>query len=143
MVKFKSCGTMVGTMTSEPRALEAKIAKIKAALAALGDLRPGTLSQQYNVCGKPACRCKARPPRKHGPYYQVSFTWQGKSQSQFVRREDAPAVRAQLRTYRRLRTLVDTWISVAMELSRLRLRQARSRRAQKWGLSANSRDNGA
>ena len=130
-------------MTPRPRALDAKIAKIKAALAALGDLRPGTLSQQYNVCGKPACRCKARPPRKHGPYYQVSFTWQGKSQSQFVRREDAPAVRAQLRNYRRLRTLVDTWISVAMTRSRLRLHQARSRRAKKRGGSAHSRAYGA
>ena len=134
---------MVGMGTPEPRALEAKIAKIKATLAALGDLRPGTLSQQYNVCGKPGCRCKARPPRKHGPYYQLSFTWQGKSQSQFVRREEAPAVRAQLRTYRRLRTLVDTWISVAMTLSRLRVRQARSRRANTRGVSANSRDTGA
>ena len=130
-------------MPPQPQALEAKIAKIKATLAALGDLHPGTLSQQYNVCGKPACRCKARPPRKHGPYYQVSFTWQGKSQSQFVRREDVPAVRAQLRNYQRLRTLLDTWISVAMELSRLRLRQARSRRAKRRGLSAHSRENGA
>jgi len=130
-------------MPPEPRALEANIAKIKATLAALGDLRPGTLSQQYNVCGKPACRCKARPPRKHGPYYQVSFTWQGKSQSQFVRREDVPAVRVQLRTYQRLRTLVDMWISVAMTLSRLRLHQAPSRRAKKPRLSAHSREQGA
>jgi len=130
-------------MPPGPRALDAKIAKIKAALAALGDLRPGTLSQQYNVCGKPACRCKARPPRKHGPYYQVSFTWQGKSQSQFVRRADVPAMRVQLRTYQRLRTLVDTWISVAMTVSRLRLHQAPSRRAKKPRVSAHSREHGA
>ena len=111
-------------MPPGPRALDAKIARIKATLAALGDLRPGTLSLQYNVCGKPACRCKARPPRKHGPYYQVSFTWQGKSQSQFVRREDVPAVRRQLRNYQRLRSLVDHWVAVALELSRLRLTEA-------------------
>ena len=80
---------------------------------------------------------------KHGPYYQVSFTWRGKSQSQFVRREDVPAVRAQLRNYQRLRTLLDTWISVAMKLSRLRLHQARSRRAKKRGESADSREHGA
>ncbi len=127
---------------TEPRALEAKIATIKAALAALGDLRPGTLSQQYNVCGTPGCRCKASPPQKHGPYSQVSFTWQGKSQSQFVRREDVPAVRTQLRNYQRLRTLVDTWISAGLELSRLRLDQARARRAKTRGALAHSRENG-
>ncbi len=128
---------------TEPRALEAKIAKIKAALAALGDLRPGTLSQQYNVCGNPGCRCKASPPRKHGPYYQVSFTWHGKSQSQFVRREDLSAVRTQLRNYQRLRTLVDTWISAGLELSRLRVDQTRARRPKIRGSSAHSRDNRA
>lgn len=128
---------------TEPRALEAKIATIKAALAALGDLRPGTLSQQYNVCGTPGCRCKASPPQKHGPYSQVSFTWQGKSQSQFVRRADVPVVRTQLRNYQRLRTLVDTWISAGLELSRLRLDQARARRAKMRGSSAHSRENGA
>lgn len=126
-----------------PRALDAKIAKLKGALATLGDLRPGTLSEQYNVCGKPGCRCKASPPRKHGPYYQVSFTWQGKSQTQFVRREDVPAVRRQLRNYQRLRALVDTWISVGLEQSRLRLDEARSRRANMRGASGHSRENRA
>lgn len=126
-----------------PRALDARIAKIKAALATLGDLRPGTLSQQYNVCGTPGCRCKASPPQKHGPYYQVSFTSQGKSQTQFVRREDVPVVRRQLRNYQRLRTLVDTWIRAGLELSRLRVDQARVRRTILRGSSAHSGDNRA
>lgn len=126
-----------------PRALEARIATIKAALTTLGDLRPGTLSQQYNVCGNPGCRCKASPPQKHGPYYQVSFTAQGKSQTQFVRREDVPVVRRQLRNYQRLRTLVDTWISAGLELSRLRVDEARVRRTKIRGSSADSRENRA
>jgi len=117
-------------MTQRRAALEARIERLKAAIAAVGDLRPGTLSQQYNVCGKPDCRCKATPPKKHGPYFQLSFTWQGKSQSQFVRREDVPMVRQQVRNYQRLRTLVDRWIGAAMELSRLRLQEARSGRAK-------------
>jgi hypothetical protein len=129
-------------MSREPQALEAQIAQIKTALAALGDLRPGTLSAQYNVCGKPGCRCKAQPPRKHGPYYQVSFTWQGKSHSQFVRRDEVPTVRRQLRNYQRLRALIDRWIGVGVDLSRLRLAQARSPRAKTRGASADSRETG-
>ena len=61
-------------------------------LVVLGDLRPGSLSTQYNVCGTPGCRCKATPPEKHGPCYQVSFTRKGKSSSKFVRKEDLAAV---------------------------------------------------
>src|ERR1035437_2224180 len=67
--------------------IERQIEKVKRDLAALGDLRPGSLSTQYNVCGSPGCRCKATPPEKHGPYYQVSFTRKGKSSSKFVRKE--------------------------------------------------------
>ena len=100
--------------------LEAKIAKLKQELMTLGDLRPGTLSEQYNVCGKAGCACKADPPRKHGPYYQVSFTWQGRSRTQFVRREHVATVRQQLRTYERLRELVEAWIAAGLELSPLR-----------------------
>jgi uncharacterized protein DUF6788 len=116
-------------MPSHPRqvALEAKIEKLKAQLLALGDLRPGSLSEQYNVCGTAGCQCKADPPRKHGPYYQVSFTWQGRSKSQFVRREHVATVRQHLRNYQRLRDLVEEWIATGLELSRLRLTEPTSR----------------
>ena len=100
--------------------LEAKIDVLKQELMTLGDLRPGTLSEQYNVCGKPGCACKADPPRKHGPYYQVSFTWQGRSHTQFVRQENVATTRQQLRNYARLRTLVEAWIAAGLELAALR-----------------------
>jgi hypothetical protein len=108
-------------MPTRETVLERRIANVKAQLLALGDLQPGSLSEQYNVCGTPGCQCKADPPRKHGPYYQVSFTWQGRSRSQFVRREHVRAVRRHLRNYERLRTLVETWIAAGLELSRLHL----------------------
>ena len=73
---------------SREKLLLRQIEKVKGQLAALGDLRPGSLSTQFNVCGTPGCRCKATPPEKHGPYYQVSFTRKGKSSSKFVRKED-------------------------------------------------------
>jgi len=98
--------------------LETKIEKIKARIAALGELRPGSLSQQYNVCGTAGCRCKADPPQKHGPYHQVSFTHRGRSSSQFVRREDVARVKRQLRNYERLRSLIDEWIDASIELAR-------------------------
>jgi hypothetical protein len=108
-----------------PRSLEAQIENLKQELVRLGDLRPGKLSQQYNVCGKADCRCKADPPQKHGPYYQVSFTRSGKSSTQFVRKEDLAAVRQQLRNYQRLQELIERWITLGMELSRLKLPSAR------------------
>ena len=112
-------------MRNPSESLEKRIQSIKREIAALGDLRPGALSMQYNICGNPSCRCKAVPPLKHGPYPQVSFTWHGKSTTQFVREPDVEEVRQQLANYHRLRELVDEWIGLALELSRMRLRRRR------------------
>jgi hypothetical protein len=108
-----------------PRLLQQRIDKIKQQIAALGDLRPGALSQQYNVCGNPGCRCKATPPIKHGPYYQISIKRHGKSTTQFVREEELAEVQTQLDNYRRLRELVDEWITLSSEISSLRVHELR------------------
>lgn len=107
------------------RLLETKIKRLKEQLVALESLRPGSVSEQYNVCGKPDCRCKATPPKKHGPYYQLSYSWKGRSKTEFVRRENIAAVRKQLQNYRRLRELVNEWIELELELSQLRLQEGR------------------
>jgi len=106
---------------SREKLLLRQIERVKGQLAALGDLRPGSLSTQYNVCGTPGCRCKATPPEKHGPYDQVSFTRKGKSSSKFVRKEDLNTVRRELKNYEAMKTLMDRWIEMATELSNLRL----------------------
>lgn len=110
--------------TSESR-LERQIERVKREIAKLGELRPGSLSTQYNVCGNPGCRCKADPPKKHGPYYQISYTRKGKSSSRFVRKEDLSAVRRQIKNYQRLKALVERWVDLAAELATLRLSKNR------------------
>lgn len=112
-------------MTATVGALERRIENIKRQLAELGDLRPGSLSEQYNVCGNPTCRCKADPPQKHGPYQQLSWTRKRKSKTRFVKRPELAPVREQLKNYERLQTLIDQWVDLSIELCDLKLKQAR------------------
>ena len=89
-------------MTREER----RIQQLRDKLAKLGPVLPGSVSEQWNVCGTPGCRCKdARNPAKHGPYYQLSFTVGGRSSTLFVKKEDLPEVRLRLRRYRQFKTL--------------------------------------
>ncbi len=110
-------------MEKSVRSLEREIEKTKKELLSLGDLRPGSLSQQYNVCGNPNCRCKADPPQKHGPYYQLSFTRKGRSKTKFVKKHHVATVKKQLKNYSRLRKLLDNWIELSTQLSELRLEE--------------------
>ncbi len=102
--------------------IEKKIKKIKEELLDLGELRPGSLTRQFNVCGKPSCRCKDKKnPRKHGPYYQISYSRKGKSTSVFVRADSVKDIENQLVNYKRLMQLVNQWVDLAIEHSKLKL----------------------
>ena len=126
MAIFLAMRENLRVMAVSAESLEKRIQSLKQQISQLGDLRPGALSKQYNICGNPNCRCKADPPVKHGPYYQISFTRHGKSSSQFVREEDLVEVQQQLENYRLLRQLVDEWITLSAQLSSLRLREKRT-----------------
>ena len=105
--------------------IEKQIQRIKKELTELGELRPGSLSKQYNVCGKASCRCKdPEHPKRHGPYYQVSYGRKGKSSSAFVRPESLADVKKQLANYKRLKELVNRWIDLGLEHAQLQLKSS-------------------
>jgi hypothetical protein len=93
-----------------------KIAVLKDQLLQLDRMRPGSLSRQYNVCGKPGCRCKdPQKPKRHGPYYQLNYVFRGKKKSQFIRAADVAAVRAELTNFKKFRRLTDQWVGLALQ----------------------------
>jgi hypothetical protein len=113
---------MKAKTSASRRNLQQRINRLKSHISALGPMRPGSLSRQYNVCGKPGCRCKdSRNPRRHGPYYQLNYVYGGKKTSEFVKPQNLKAVRRQLANYKRFRQLTDQWVGSALKLARLEL----------------------
>ena len=107
----------------QEQAIEKRIARIKQALQAIGDMRPGSLNQQYTVCGKDGCRCvDPEHPRKHGPYYQLSYVHDGKSTTQFIGKSSVQGVRQQLESYKKFRELTTEWVDLALKLAKEKLR---------------------
>ena len=97
-----------------------RIQQIKEELLELGDMRPGSLSKQFNTCGNASCRCKdPENPQRHGPYYQLSYTRKGKSKTEFVRKDRLEEVQTQLETYIRFKSLTDEWIDLSIEIAQL------------------------
>jgi len=59
-----------------------------------------------------------RAVRRHGPYFQLGFTWRGKSTSRFVRPERVTEISRKVENYKRFRELVNEWVDLAVEQER-------------------------
>ena len=96
--------------------IERRIERIKKALREIGPMRPGSLTRQY------------KDPQRHtGAYWQISYTRQMKSRTEYVRKEYVKEVHRQTVTHKRFKRLVDQWIDLSIEHSRLTMQIAEPR----------------
>jgi hypothetical protein len=111
----------------EVQFLEKKIATIKKRIVAIDNFRSGSLSMQYNVCGKQGCKCKNKDnPEKHGPYYQLSFYKENKKHTTcFIKNDKVSTVQKELDNYKKLKILFDTWVQLATKLSTLKIKTSK------------------
>lgn len=94
--------------------IEKRIAKIKAELIALEPMRPGSLTRQYKD-----------PQAQSGPYYQLSYTRDMQSRTDYIPRNCVREVRRLIRNYQRFKALTREWVDLSIEHSRLQIRGTR------------------
>ena len=100
--------------------IDETILQLKQELLALGPLHPGSLSKQYQVCGKPGCKCcDPENPRPHGPYTKLTYVYHGKFTCRFVRAEAVADVTALVATFKKFRQLTDDWVALAIQRGQL------------------------
>lgn len=100
-----------------------RIEEVKSELFKIEKMRSGSLSEQYNVCGVAGCKCKDKKnPEKHGPYYQLSFTRNGRSSSKFIREPFVKKIKTEVKQYKRFKELMNEWIALANEQSDLEIK---------------------
>ena len=93
--------------------IEQRIDRIKRTLLEIGPMRPGSLTRQD------------KDPQHHaGAYWQISYTRRMKSRTEYVRREWVKELRRQIATHKRFKRLVDQWIDLGIEHSRLTMQIA-------------------
>ena len=86
------------------------------------------MSEGRNKEKCPKCRCKEDPPRKHGPYYQLSYTRKDKSRSRFIQKEDVAMIKKELVNYAKFKKYVEELIGLRLEQSEVRMNGLRSGR---------------
>ena len=94
-----------------------KIEKVKEELMQIGEMRPGSLTKQYQ-----------KSAEKQGGYYQISYTYKMKSKTEYVRPEFVEDLKNQVKNFKRFKVLTQKWIDLAIEYSRLKIDIAKQTR---------------
>lgn len=112
------------------KSFDQQIQRIQSQLTQLGPLRPGTLTRQYR-----------QPERQQGAYYQLSYTYQMRSYTEYVPKREVAMVRKEIAVYHRYKKLTARWIDLALQRSRLRMQLARLAASQSRPVEPGSKPN--
>jgi hypothetical protein len=93
-----------------------KVTQMKKKIAQLPPLLPGSLRKQWNVCSTAGCKCKDKNnPKRHGPYFQLSFSIGGKSSTMFIKNDDVAEVRKRIRRYKKFKQLCQQLVQASVD----------------------------
>ncbi len=91
--------------------IEFQIKKIRMKLMEIGEMRPGSLTEQYKD-----------PINKSGSYYQLSYTFGMKSKTEYIRKEYVYDIRRQIKNYKQFKRLNSELVALCIERSRLTMK---------------------
>lgn len=74
-------------------------------------MRPGSLTRQYKD-----------PKNRRGAYYQLSYTRDMRSRTDYVPRDYVGELRREIKNYKRFKALTDQWVALSIEQSRLMMK---------------------
>ncbi len=97
------------------KSLEKRIEKLVGKLAAVGPMRPGSISKQYRD-----------RPNQRGTYYQLSYTHKMKSRTEHVWPDHVKALQKENEEYRKFKKLTTELIDLSIDLSKAKIADLRS-----------------
>ncbi len=117
-------GDLAVPKATPTRTWQAVRRRLVAALEQSDFALPGSVVVRNMRCGKPGCRCRAEPPKLHGPYISWTRSVGGKTVTRYLTEEQYERYRSSFEGARRLHDLLD-------ELEAASLRVVES--AEGWG----------
>ena len=95
----------------ELKNIEKRIEKIKNQLVDIKEMRPGSLTCQQR-----------KSKEKYGAYWQLSYTHLNKGRTDYIRKGYVPEVEKQIEEYKKFKSLMDEWVSLAIEHSKMKMK---------------------
>jgi hypothetical protein len=95
--------------------IDKHIDRIQSELIKIDAMRPGSLTRQYKD-----------PKKQTGAYYQLSYTLDMRSRTEYIRKEWVSEIRRQIKQYKRYKQLNAEWVSLSIEHSKLSMKLERT-----------------
>ena len=99
-------------MPIEQNKVRSQLEDVKRQLIEIGNMRPGNLNQQFR-----------KPKEKLGEYYQLNYTFRGKTKTEHVKKENLKAVRLEIEEYQKAKELFLDWMELSIKLSKSRIKE--------------------
>jgi len=103
-------------MKNRLKQIEKRIEEIKSELLGLKEMRPGSLTRQYKD-----------PKSQTGAYYQLSYTLDMRSRTEYIRKQWVKDIRCQVKRYKRYKQLNAEWVALSIEHSKLSMKLKHTR----------------
>ena len=102
-------------------ALEQQRTSLAAQIAALGDLRSGSVTATTGRCGKPSCHCHRPNDPGHGPHLRLTYKVNGKTVTESMPNQDAVRkAKREIAEFRQLQNLHREFVAVNTQICQLR-----------------------
>ena len=99
------------------RALERRYERLRRALARVGFLAIGTISELRLPCGNPTCRCHDDPRDRHGPYVYWTTKVKGKTVSRLLKPQEAQLYKEWVANRKTLGRTVEHMLEVSRDVA--------------------------
>jgi hypothetical protein len=92
----------------------------------LGDpipMRRGSLTERRVKCSRPGCPCKDHPEARHGPYFSLTRSVEGSTQTRLIAAGQVATVRRQIEAGRQFRDATELYWAACERLADAELEQ--------------------
>ena len=103
-------------MKNRLKQIEKRIEEIKSELLGIKEMRPGSLTRQYKD-----------PKSQTGAYYQLSYTLDMRSRTEYIRKQWVNDIRLQVKRYKHYKQLNAEWVALSIEHSKLSMKLKHTR----------------
>ena len=107
-------------MAEALNSLERRRNEISQQIAALGDLRPGSVTAIHKKCGKPGCCCTGKDHPGHGPHWRLTYKREGRSLTESLTGAAIAKAEVEIAEFRRFQQLSREFVESSTRICQLR-----------------------